>query len=46
MYLRVPHRYGYETNKDKYFREFTPSELNQALLVHNITGLYQAKGYR
>ena len=46
MYLRVPHRYGYETNKDKYFREFTLSELNQALLVHNITGLYQAKGYR
>lgn len=46
MYLRVPHRYGYETNKDKYFREFTREELNQALLVHNITGLYQVKGYR
>ena len=46
MYLRTPYREGFDDMKDKYFREFFPVELNQALLVHNVNGLYQKRGYR
>ena len=46
LYLRVPRRDGYTDKKDKYFIEFPEEELNQALLVHNIMGIYELKGYR
>ena len=46
LYVRIPRRDGYETIKDKYFRELTDSEMNQALLVHNVMGVYELKGYR
>ena len=46
LYLRVPRRSGYTDTKDKYFMELPESELNQALLVHNIMGIYELKGYR
>ena len=46
LYLRVPRREGYTDKKDKYFIEFPKEELNQALLVHNIMGIYELKGYR
>ena len=46
LYLRVPRRSGFDNKKDKYFIEFPKEELNQALLVHNIMGIYELKGYR
>ena len=46
LYLRVPRREGFTDKKDKYFIEFPKEELNQALLVHNIMGIYELKGYR
>ena len=46
LYLRVPRRDGFTDKKDKYFIEFPKEELNQALLVHNIMGIYELKGYR
>ena len=46
LYLRVARREGFEDKKDKYFMEFPMSEMNQALLVHNIMGIYELKGYR
>ena len=46
LYLRVPRREGFIDKKDKYFKEFPKEELNQALLVHNIMGIYELKGYR
>lgn len=46
LYLRVPRRSGFTDTKDKYFMELPESELNQALLVHNIMGIYELKGYR
>lgn len=46
LYLRVPRRSGFADTKDKYFMELPESELNQALLVHNIMGIYELKGYR
>lgn len=46
VYLRVPRREGYDNKFDKYFIELGEEELNQALLVHNITGIYELKGYR
>ena len=46
LYLRVARRDGYTDKKDRYFMEFPMSEMNQALLVHNIMGIYELKGYR
>lgn len=46
LYLRVPRREGYEDKFDKYYIPFPEEELNQALLVHNIMGVYELKGYR
>lgn len=46
VYIRVPRQEGYCSKFDKYFVELGEDELNQALLVHNITGIYQLKGYR
>ena len=46
LYLRVPRRSGFDNKKDKYFIEFPREELNQALLVHNVMGIYELKGYR
>lgn len=46
LYIRIPRREGFTDVKDKYFMEFPESELNQALLVHNIMGIYELKGYR
>lgn len=46
LYLRVPRRRGFDNKKDKYFIEFPREELNQALLVHNVMGIYELKGYR
>lgn len=46
LYLRTEYREGYELNRDRYFRVLTEQEKNQAMLVHNITGVYQIKGYR
>lgn len=45
-YIRVPRQEGFVTKKDKYFKELTQEEFSQALLVHNITGIYELKGYR
>lgn len=46
LYLRVPRREGFEDKKDKYFMPLPEDEYNQALLVHNIMGIYELKGYR
>ena len=46
LYLRVPRREGFDNKKDRYFMEFTDELLNEALLVHNISGIYELKGYR
>ena len=46
LYLRVARRDGYTDKKNRYFMEFPMSEMNQALLVHNIMGIYELKGYR
>ena len=46
LYLRVPRRSGFDNKKDKYLIEFPREELNQALLVHNVMGIYELKGYR
>ena len=46
LYLRVPRRDGFKTKEERYFMEFPKEELNQALLVHNIMGIYELKGYR
>lgn len=46
LYLRVPRRENQLSKFDKYFVELGENELNQALLVHNITGVYELKGYR
>ncbi len=46
LYLRVPRRSGFDNKKDRYFIEFPREELNQALLVHNVMGIYELKGYR
>ena len=46
LYLRVPRKEGPMSTFDRYFEELGESEYNQALLVHNLMGLYQLKGYR
>ena len=46
LYVRVPRRDGFEDKNDKYFMELPQDEYNQALLVHNIMGIYELKGYR
>ena len=46
LYLRVPKREEYIDKFDRYFREITNEDLNQALLVHNLTGIYEIKGFR
>ena len=46
VYIRVPRRQGYTDKFDKYFIELSEDELSQALLVHNISGIYELKGYR
>ena len=46
LYLRVARRNEYDTKNERYFMEFPKSELNQALLVHNVMGIYELKGYR
>ena len=46
FYQRVPRRNIEGTIKDKYFVELSEKDFSQALLVHNITGVYQLKGYR
>ena len=46
LYLRVPRSDGFKTKEERYFMEFPKEELNQALLVHNIMGIYELKGYR
>ena len=46
VYLRIPKREGYELKFDRYFVELGEDELSQALLVHNISGIYELKGYR
>lgn len=45
-YVRVSRREGFSDNKDKYFIPLSKNDFSQALLVHNITGLYELKGYR
>lgn len=46
IYIRVPRQEGPISKFNRYFIELKEEELNQALLVHNITGIYQLKGYR
>lgn len=46
LFLRVPYREGFETKKDKYYINLSELEIDDALLVHNITGVYELKGYR
>ena len=46
LYVRVPRRDGYDLKHEKYFMPLPSDELNQALLVHNIMGIYELKGYR
>lgn len=46
IYLRTPRREGSVSTFDKYFIELSEKEYNQALLVYNIVGIYQLKGYR
>lgn len=46
LYLRVPRRDGFENKYDKYYMPLPDDEMNQALLVHNIMGIYELKGYR
>ena len=46
LYVRVARRDGYLTTEERYYKEFPEEELNQALLVHNIMGIYELKGYR
>lgn len=46
LYIRVP-RQDVEGNKfEKYYRPLRDDEMNQALLVHNVMGIYELKGYR
>ena len=46
FYQRVPKLNIEGSIRDKYFIELNKEDLSQALLVHNITGVYQLKGYR
>ena len=46
FYQRVPRLNIEGTIRDKYFVELSEKDFSQALLVHNITGVYQLKGYR
>ena len=46
FYQRVPKLNIEGSIRDKYFVELNKEDLSQALLVHNITGVYQLKGYR
>ena len=46
FYQRVPRLNIEGSIRDKYFVELNKEDLSQALLVHNITGVYQLKGYR
>lgn len=52
IYVFDEERYWLRTALDlsngepSYWREFSEAELNQTLIVHNITGIYQLKGYR
>ena len=46
LYLRVPCQRQYNTLKDRYYASLDSIVTNDALLVHNITGIYELKGYR
>lgn len=46
FYQRVPKQSGEMSLKDKYFVALDEKTFSQALLVHNITIIYQLKGYR
>lgn len=46
LFLRVPCRREFKNIKDRYYINLTEKKLNDALLVHNVTGLYELKGYR
>lgn len=46
LFLRVPRRKGFESNKEKYYINLSEIEIDDALLVHNITGIYELKGFR
>lgn len=43
-YLRLP--LTFVDGEPTYFREFKKEELDQTLLIHNITGIYQLRGYK
>lgn len=43
-YLRLP--LTFVDGEPTYFREFEKEELDQTLLIHNITGIYQLRGYK
>lgn len=46
LFLRVPRRSGFVTNDEKYYINLSELEIDDALLVHNISGIYELKGYR
>lgn len=46
MYIRVPRMEGFVSKYESYYKELSNEEYSQALLVHNITGIYELKGYR
>ena len=46
MYIRVPRMEGFVSKADSYYKELPEGAYSQALLVHNITGTYELKGYR
>ena len=46
LFLRVPCRREYNNIKDRYYLNLSNTSINDALLVHNIIGIYELKGYR